>query len=391
VGIGAASGILGVLFALAQHDLKRLLAYSSVENIGIIAIGIGVGMLGISYEIPAMAFLGFLGALMHVINHSLFKSLLFLGAGAVQHGAGTRDMNRLGGLLKRMPTTGGTFLAGSCAISGLPPLNGFVGELLIYLGVLAGVADPNRSGGMAWAMLCMIAIGGLALIGGLSAACFTKAFGSVFLGEPRSEEAKNAHEGAPSMCASMCALAGGCIFIALSAPLWPIVLQAGVASIDPAFFHDAPKLILSKAVYPLSILCGASWGLLAIVSLLAFARRKLLAKRNVAQSPTWDCGYVAPTARMQYTASSFSAHLTQLFRMFLRPKNQLREPQGLFPAQASFQSETADVFRDYLYRPLFSMIAWAASKLRWLQHGRIQMYVLYIALTILVLLIWKLG
>ena len=129
--------------------------------------------------------MGFLGAILHVINHALFKSLLFLGAGAVQHGAGTRDMDRLGGLLRRTPATGGAFLVGACAISGLPPLNGFVSELLIYLGALAGIADPSRSNGMAWVMLCVLVIGGLALIGGLAAACFTKAFGCVFLGEPR--------------------------------------------------------------------------------------------------------------------------------------------------------------------------------------------------------------
>jgi hydrogenase-4 component B len=391
VGIGAASGVLGVLLALAQHDLKRLLAYHSVENIGIIALGLGVGMLGISYNIPAMAVLGFLGALLHVINHALFKSLLFLGAGAVQHGAGTRDMDRLGGLLKRMPMTGGTFLVGACAISGLPPLNGFVSELLIYLGVLGGVADANRSSGMAWVMLCVLVVGGLALIGGLAAACFAKAFGSVFLGEPRTEEAKNAHEAGLFMRAAMLLLAGTCIFIALCAPLWPRVLQSCIASIAPKFFQDLPELINAKAVFPLSILCYASWGLLGVAGILAVARKMLLWKRKASRLPTWDCGYVSPAPRMQYTASSFASPLVLLFRMFLRPKNRLHEPQGLFPKQASFHSETPDVFRDYIYFPVITGIAWTASKLRWLQHGRIQLYVLYIALTILVLLIWKLG
>ena len=215
IGIGVASGILGVLFALAQHDLKRLLAYHSVENIGIIAIGLGVGMLGISYGIPAMAALGFLGALLHVINHALFKSLLFLGAGAIQHSTGTRDMDRLGGLLKRMPTTGGTFLVGASAISGLPPLNGFVSELLIYLGVLAGVTEANRSEGMAWVLLCVLVIGGLASIGGLAAACFIKAFGCIFLGEPRSDEAKRGHEVGLAMRIPMLMLAAACIIVAI--------------------------------------------------------------------------------------------------------------------------------------------------------------------------------
>jgi hydrogenase-4 component B len=391
LGIGAASGVLGVLLALAQHDLKRLLAYHSVENIGIIAMGLGVGMLGVSYEMPAMAVLGFLGALLHVINHALFKSLLFLGAGAVQHGAGTRDMDRLGGLLKRMPTTGGTFLVGSCAICGLPPLNGFVSELLIYLAVLGGIADANRSSGMTWVVLCVLVVGGLALIGGLATACFTKAFGSVFLGEPRTEGAKNAHEAGPLMRAAMLLLAGACVFVALSAPLWPRVLQSCVASIVPKTIQDLPEIIGAAAVYPLSVLCYTSWGLIGIAGILAVARKMLLRNRKTSQSPTWDCGYVSPAPRMQYTASSFAGPLVLLFRKFLRTKNQIHEPQGLFPKQASFHSETPDIFRDYIYLPAITGIAWTASKLRRLQHGRMQLYVLYIALTVLILLIWKLG
>jgi hydrogenase-4 component B len=391
VGIGVASGILGVLFALAQHDLKRLLAYHSVENIGIIAMGLGVGLLGISYQIPAMAALGFLGALLHVINHALFKSLLFLGAGAIQHSTGTRDMDRLGGLLKQMSVTGGTFLVGSTAISGLPPLNGFVSELLIYLGVLAGVTEANRPSGMAWVLLCVSVIGGLALIGGLAAACFTKAFGCIFLGEPRGEEAKHSREVGLAMRIPMLVLAAACVLVSLTAPLWPMVLRSSVASINPAFFGELSELINSRAVLPLAMICASSWALLGIAGILFYIRKKLLSGRHVTQASTWDCGYAAPSPRMQYTASSFASPLVILFRMILRPRTRLNAPQGFFPRQANFHSETSDIFRDYLYRPIFFAVAWAASKLRWLQHGRIQLYVLYIALTILVLLIWKLG
>ena len=183
VAIGLTSGVLGVLFALAQHDLKRLLAYHSVENIGIIALGLGVGLLGMSTGSPVLIVLGFGGALLHVLNHALFKGLLFLGAGAVVHGTGTREIDQLGGLLKRMPWTAATFLVGAVAISGLPPLNGFVSEFLIYLGAFKG--GISTGGPVAVPLLALIA--GLALIGGLAVACFTKAFGIVFLGEPRSE------------------------------------------------------------------------------------------------------------------------------------------------------------------------------------------------------------
>ena len=190
IGIGLTSGVLGVLFALAQHDLKRLLAYHSVENIGIIALGIGVGLLGVSTGSPTLMVLGFGGGLLHVLNHALFKGLLFFGAGAVLQGTGTHEIDHLGGLLKRMPWTAATFLIGAVAISGLPPLNGFVSEFLIFLGAFQGGATLGAAGAVP--LLALIA--GLALIGGLAAACFTKAFGVVFLGEPRTEHASHTHE-----------------------------------------------------------------------------------------------------------------------------------------------------------------------------------------------------
>lgn len=391
VAVGVVSGVLGVLFALAQHDLKRLLAYHSVENLGIIAIGLGVGLLGLAHHIPAMAFLGFTGALLHVLNHALFKSLLFLGAGAIQHGAGSRDVDHLGGLLKTMPVTGFTFLVGACAISGLPPLNGFVSELLIYVAVLRGVAEHGHVAGVGWILLCVLVIGGLALIGGLAAACFAKAFGCVFLGEPRGDSAHHGHEVGAAMRAPMLLLAGACFAVALAGPIWPFVYSNSLSALAPADFSALTAVGLDSARLPLAVVCGASWVLLALVGLLAIVRRRLLAGRQVERAPTWDCGYAAPTARMQYTGSSFASPLLLLFRMVLRPHVKLRPPAGLFPRQASFASETPDVFQAYLFRPVFTALVWVAARLRWLQHGRIQSYVLYIALTILVLLVWKLG
>ncbi|MGA2480685.1 MAG: proton-conducting transporter membrane subunit, partial [Spirochaetia bacterium] len=180
--LGAVSGIIGVLFALAQHDMKRLLAYHSVENIGIICMGLGIGLLGVSYGAPVVAVLGFAGGLLHVLNHVLFKGLLFLGAGSAAHATGTREIDHLGGLLKKMPLTGIAFLVGAAAICGLPPLNGFVSELLIFIGALRAVALPMVPQAVAAAAV----VGALALISGLAAACFTKAFGITFLGEARS-------------------------------------------------------------------------------------------------------------------------------------------------------------------------------------------------------------
>lgn len=386
IGIGVVSGVMGVLYALSQHDLKRLLAYHSVENIGIISLGLGVGILGIAYKNPTMAALGFTGGLLHVVNHAVFKSLLFLGAGAVLHATGTGELDRLGGLLKRMPTTATTFLVGAAAISGLPPLNGFVSEFLIYLGAIAGVGGSLRSAEAT--MISITVVGGLALIGGLAAACFTKAFGIVFLGEPRSSEASHAHEAGAAMRWPMIVLAALCVVIGLTAPWWPMILRPAVQILVRM---RTPVDVAATSAGPLAGVIFTSYILLGLVVLLWQLRRRLLAGRRVEQAVTWDCGYMAPTPRMQYTSSSFARPLVLLFRLFLRPRDEIHPPQGLYPKHASLHTHAPDVFRRYFYNPLFLGIAWAASKLRWLQEGRIQIYVLYIALTILVLLIWKLG
>ena len=260
IGIGLTSGVLGVLFALAQHDLKRLLAYHSVENIGIIALGLGVGLVGLSNGSPLLAVLGFGGGLLHVLNHAVFKGLLFFGAGAVLHGAGTREIDHLGGLAKRMPWTAATFLVGSVAISGLPPLNGFVSEFLIYLGAFNGV---TQRAGVAVPLLAVIA--GLALIGGLAAACFTKTFGIVFLGEPRSEQAARAHEAGAAMRWPMVLLAAACVAIGLCAPLMVRPL-AGVLPSVSRLSADSVAENLANADGPLRWVVVGSGAFLALVA-----------------------------------------------------------------------------------------------------------------------------
>jgi NADH:ubiquinone oxidoreductase subunit 5 (subunit L)/multisubunit Na+/H+ antiporter MnhA subunit len=357
-----------------------LLAYSSVENIGIIALGLGVGLLGMSTHSPVLATLGFAGALLHVVNHALFKGLLFLGAGAVLHATGTRDIEHLGGLLKKMPVTAVTFLIGAIAISGLPPLNGFVSEFLIYLGAFKGGVTANA--GAAVPLLAVIA--GLALIGGLATACFTKAFSVVFLGEPRSEHAAHAHEPGPAMRWPMLLLAAGCVAIGLLSPLALGVLAPVVSVLTPG---DA----LWEATRPLTIISGAGIVVLALIAGVALIRRQLLAGRQVGETGTWDCGYAAPTARMQYTGSSFAQPLTELFRPLLGTRRKFTPPSGYFPGPATLATDTPDVSRERAYRPAFLVVEDAMSRLRWLQHGNVQLYVLYIALTLLVLLVWKLS
>ncbi len=392
IGIGLASGVIGVLFALAQHDLKRLLAYHSVENIGIIVMGLGIGFLGLGTGSPMLTAFGFAGGLLHVVNHAMFKGLLFMGAGSVAHAVHTREIDHLGGLLRRMPWTGVTFLVGAVAISGLPPLNGFISEFLIYAGALQGIssAHPGNAGAL------LAAIAGLALIGGLAAACFTKAFGMVFLGAPRSHDLPEARESEGSMLVPMGILAAGCFAVGLAGfqimRLMPVVLADLVpfstyAGIDPAALQ-AEAFLASGTLK--SVTLGAL-GILALAGLIALLRLGLLSGRPVRQAGTWDCGYAAPTARMQYTASSFAQPVLDFFNVFHRWQKRLQPPRGYFPLAAHFETATPDTSQERVYRPAFEAVGRALSSLRVIQHGRIQLYVLNIVLMLLLLLAWKLG
>jgi formate hydrogenlyase subunit 3/multisubunit Na+/H+ antiporter MnhD subunit len=385
VCIGAVSGVVGVLFALAQHDIKRLLAYHSVENIGIICLGLGVGLLGLSFGSATVAFLGFAGGLLHVLNHALFKGLLFMGAGAASHAAGTREIDRLGGLLRRMPLTGAAFLIGAAAICGLPPLNGFVSELLVFLGAYNAAAGPA-----AQAAAAGIVVAALALIGGLAVACFTKAFGISFLGEPRTPAAAAAVEAGASMTVPVVILAAACAAIGIFGSLafsFLAPLAAAIAGIAPA----AAALIQSgtRAVFVKVAL--AAGVLVALVLGLTILRAVLLSRRSVRGAGTWDCGYTMPDARMQYTSSSFAQPLVGMFRFPLATHRRWTPISAFFPVKAEFSTHTPDIFTQGMFRPAFAGIGALLSRLRWLQHGRLQLYVLYLAVTLLILLVWKLG
>ncbi len=385
LGIGMSSGILGVLFALAQHDLKRLLAYHSVENIGIIALGMGLGLLGVSRSIPALAVFGFGGALLHVLNHALFKSLLFFGAGAILHSTGTRHIDRLGGLIRKMPITAAAFLIGSAAICGLVPLNGFISEFLIYLGA---VQTPLSD--MSAFTVSIVVIGSLALIGGLAVACFTKAFGILFLGEPRQIPLDSVHEVGPSMRAAMIIPAALCILIGILSPLILPLLEPGIGILS-SLPVDKLQIQVNQAgssLTSISILGGILWlGLF----LLAILRRRILKHRPVDSSCTWDCGYAAPTARMQYTATSYAGPLTNLFGMLLQSRGHRKLPSGLFSSPASVETHTPDLFQRWIFSPIFRALLWLSRIASCLQHGRVHLYILYIVVTLLALILWSLA
>jgi len=383
--IGFVSGVLGVLFAIAQHDIKRLLAYHSVENIGIIAMGFGLGILGVSYNAPLVAVLGFSGGLLHVLNHAIFKGLLFLSAGSVVKAMGTHDIEDMGGILKKMPVTGATFITGAAAISGLPPFNGFVSEFLIYCGAFYGITQSPQI-----FVASVSVILGLALIGGLAAACFTKASGIMFLGEPRTDKAAKALESGFFMKAPIIALALSClaigvlpfIVIRLCLPVLPCLSSFGTGLITEC---------IGKVYGPLLYIAVTAAVFFALLAAISLVRRNVLSRQGIKDGVTWDCGYSRPDARMQYTASSFAGPLMKFFNFFLQTKRHVTEPEGIFPDRSAFHSETPDIFLRCIYEPAYRLMSAGFSKLKWFQHGRLQAYILYVVVTLLLLLIWKLG
>lgn len=376
--LGVASAVLGVAFALGQHDLKRLLAYHSVENIGIILMGLGFAMVATSQGNAAWGRLALAGGLLHVWNHGLFKSLLFFAAGSVLHATGTREMSRLGGLWRTMPWTASLFALGAAAISGLPPLNGFVSEWLVYLSLFDSTL---AHGPAAWVAIPAAVL--LGVTGALALACFVKVCGVVFLGAPRSEAAIHAHESGPDMRGAMLLLAGGCVAIGLAPVLfWPAVSRV-VAVWQPDWTGPAtpaPLAALSKAHIALAALAGLG-------SVWLWRRARGTGFKRVL---TWDCGYAAPTPRMQYTAGSFAGIITEWFAWILRPIKHEHRPKDFFQGRASSTSHTPETVLEYVVEPAGGAILQLALAARRFQHGRVQAYLLYLlagtaALAIMVL------
>jgi hydrogenase-4 component B len=375
---GIASSILGVAFALAQHDLKRLLAYHSIENIGIIVTGLGIGVLAQAHHEPFLALLGYAGALLHVWNHGLFKGLLFLSAGAAIHGVHTREIDRMGGLGRRMPWTAAAFLIGAVAISGLPPLNGFVSEWLLYVAGFTSMAHSSRGGP---ALLLILVVPALALTGALALACFVKAFGSVFLGAPRSAAATEAREVPVSMRMAMVPLVLGCTAIGLFPLLFVPLLGRAVRGAAPRLASLSAMAALLQPVQT-SALIVMGVAIVAVLTLLAATRR-------AATALTWDCGYAAPTARMQYTASSVARGLVGFFAWAMPPVVHAPRALPLFPSAAAFESHVPDTVLDRALLPVLRRARWVLGFSRYIQHGRMQLYLLYLGVTLVVLLAWS--
>ena len=388
LALGALTCFIGVLSAVLQEDLKRLLAYSTVENIGIIFIGLGLSLAFKTYGMTAAAALAFTAALLHVFNHSLFKSLLFFGAGAVLTGTGQRDMDRLGGLIHRMPKTAIVFLVGCVSISALPPLNGFVSEWLTFQAILLSPQLPS------WALKFLVpGVGGvLALSAALVAACFVKTFGIAFLGRPRSGAAEHAHETdswsltAMGILAVLCLLAGilPSFFIGALAPVVQGLIGAQMPVGSGAAWFGIVPTATSNSSYNgiLLLLCMGVTGSLTAWFIHSVASRK------VRRAPIWDCGFPNNAPSGQYTGSSFSQPLRRVFgAVVFGARDVVDMPKPGETRAASFSVQSFDYIWDLFYAPLIALVNLGSEKLSVVQFFTIRRYLMLVFLTLVSLLV----
>jgi hydrogenase-4 component B len=392
--LGLVSMVIGVAYALIESNFKRLLAYSSIENIGIILIGLGVAFWGKSSGSSMLLALGLTAALIHLFNHSLFKGLLFLGAGAVNQATGSKELEELGGLAKKMPQTALLILTGSLAAAALPPFNGFIGEWLTFQALLGAIVTPALKSSFP----ALLAIAGMGLAGAMAAGCFVKLFGIAFLGLPRSKCAEKARESSISMRLGAGLLAVLCLALGifpslLLKMLGPLVSDlTGIAFIEefpnPNFGLIIPFDSIRSGIAPLPVVmalllvAGLSWSVIKII----------LRQKPQRTGSTWDCGFERLTPRMQYSATGFSKPFRIIFRGLFRPCRELQVKQGLSPYHQEslrYIVSTESVFEKYLYRPVFKKLTATAIQIqKRVQTGSVHTYLVYILLMIILLMIY---
>jgi hydrogenase-4 component B len=391
--VGVISAVLGVLYALMEHDLKRLLAYHSIENIGIILMGLGAALIFRVAGHPLLAGVALVAAMFHTLNHAIFKCLLFLGAGSVLHSTGTRNMEEMGGLIRPMPVTAFCFLIGAVAISGLPPLNGFVSEWLTYQSLLAGF---GATGGLT-RILFPLAGSMLALTGALAAACFVKAFAITFLALPRGEESREVHEAPRSMLAGMGSLTVACIALGLGVtwflPVFGAMTDQLLGQRVGANLITGNGFVLSTgvphggAVSTVVIALGLVILLVPAALLVSIGTRRFGRKRG----PVWDCGLPGLTGENEYTATAFSKALRMIFSVLYKPRREIQavfDVSPYFPREIRFESEIEPTFEKRLYAPLQELIFTLSAKMRAIQAGSIHAYLAYIFITLILLLLF---
>jgi hydrogenase-4 component B len=381
--LGVITALTGILFAAIERDLKKLLAFSSIENMGIIFIGFGLGYIAWLQGWAIVAVLSWLGSFLHIVNHAIIKSLLFTSMGAIYSRTHIRDLEKLGGLLKVMPFAGNAFLFASLALAGLPPLNAFLGELLIYIAGFGAVGVADK-GFTFWPLLAVLA---LTIAGGMAILTFSKAFGIAFLGEPRTDYHSNEKRETRSEKTAMILLVVFAVTVCTTAFVALPLLAPLLAQISGRPL-PATDLSLKKAQEILTFVALASAGLVLTAMLLLWLRRLLVQHKNVQKELTWDCGYTLPIARMQYTAGSFSQPLTDALGGLGISERQQEKPDGLMPERASFSEQVKEPVLYRVLYPFFRNADVLLAKLQWMQNGRLHFYILYIATTLLLLLLW---
>ena len=382
LSLSVLTGIYGILNASVHRDFKRMLAYCTIENIGIIGIGIGIGLIGIGNASPVMYFLGFGGALLHVLNHSLFKSLLFYSAGSVYQQTHTRNMEHLGGLIKSMPKTAAIFLVGAIAIGGLPPFNGFVSEFIIYIGLIEGI----RSTSISQILLFVLSLAGLSVIGGLSVLTFTKTFGVIFLGQPRTELEHKPHEVSNLMLVPQYIIIAVMVSVAFFPQFYMWIIGNALIAVTPL---DADMNVIAGYTSTIQGISLYSFLLIGIAAAIWLIRSVVMKQRIQRTNATWGCGYAAPTSRIQYTGKSFSKPLGKILNFMLIEKKHFEElnPGEIFPEKRSYFSHYHDFFEQNLIDPIITRMNYSANYFSFIQNGRVQSYVLYGIIFILAMLI----
>ncbi len=372
LAVSVITGVYGVMLAIVQHNLKKLLAYHSIENIGIIGIGIGLGCLGLGYNSQILVVCGLGGALLHTLNHSLFKSLLFYCAGYVYQKTHTMDIEKMGGLLKHIPRTGYLFLIGSLAICGLPPFNGFVSEFFIYTGLFKGLQTND----ILLIMALIFSILGLVVIGGLALICFTKAFGIIFLGNSRDPEKRSITKEKPTKFYPMYIVVIAIVTIGLFPVLFaPSLLKITQLYIPSSIIKTTPAF--NSIIGNLTSVGWYSLAFIALTALLYSIRHIMTSGRAHAIEATWGCGYTGDASKMQYTASSFIRSYRKLAGSFLMIKKEKNEAAGLYPSYVNQQTHSGDRVENWLIDKPLQLIRRFMNRFVFLQNGNIQAYILY--------------
>ncbi|NVO02943.1 MAG: hypothetical protein HXX09_09625 [Bacteroidetes bacterium] len=374
VTVSVLTGLFGILNAAVHRDFKRMLAYCTIENIGIIGIGIGIGMMGMGNGSPLLYYLGFGGALLHVLNHALFKSLLFYSAGSIYQQTHTRNIERLGGLIKFMPKTAIIFLIGAIAIGGIPPFNGFVSEFVIYSGLLEGM----KSNSVSQLSLLILSFAGLSIIGGLSILTFTKTFGTIFLGNQREKLEHPPKEVSFSMLLPQYLIIAAMLSVAFFPKMYLNLvsnllykMSAPHLGFEPFGFNSYSTIASNISLFS-AVFIGIAviiWGLRYFVM-----RNKI----QISQQ-TWGCGYVVPNTKMQYTAKSFSKPLGKILNFLLIEKKQFEEikPGEIFPSKRNYVSNYFDFFEHRFISNITKRLVYTVNYFKFIQNGMIQSYVIY--------------